>query len=169
MRLSVTQAAIAIAIGLGATLFMDVWNTFLFRAFGIPSLSYCLLGRWLRHIPSGTIRHPSIAAARSLPYECSVGWVAHYTIGVVFALIFVSIARGGWLARPTLLPALFFGFVTVVFPFFIMQPSLGLGVASSKARKPMQARLKSVLTHTIFGVGLYICAIAASWILRVGA
>ena len=33
----------AIAIGIGATLVMDLWNLFLKRTFGIPSLSYCLL------------------------------------------------------------------------------------------------------------------------------
>lgn len=41
----------AITIGIGATLLMDLWNLFLKRAFGIPSLNYCLLGRWLRHMP----------------------------------------------------------------------------------------------------------------------
>ena len=34
----------AIAVGLGATLVMDLWNLFLKRAFSIPSLNYCLLG-----------------------------------------------------------------------------------------------------------------------------
>ena len=52
----------AIAIGIGATLLMDLWNLFLKRAFGIPSLNYCLLGRWLRHMPSGIFRHAEIAS-----------------------------------------------------------------------------------------------------------
>jgi hypothetical protein len=43
----------AIAIGIGATLLMDLWNLFLKRDFSIPSLNYCLLGRWLRHLPGG--------------------------------------------------------------------------------------------------------------------
>jgi len=88
----------AIAIGLGATLLMDLWNLFLKRAFGIPSLNYCLLGRWLRHMPAGTFRHASISAASPKPFECTVGWIAHYTIGVVFALVFVVLLSGGWLA-----------------------------------------------------------------------
>ena len=44
-----------IVVGIGATLVMDLWNQFLKRAFSIPSLSYCLLGRWLRHMPGGTL------------------------------------------------------------------------------------------------------------------
>src|SRR5215212_9038 len=94
----------AFAIGIGATLVMDLWNLFLKRAFGIPSLSYCVLGRWLRHMPEGTLRHASIAAAAPKSFECQVGWIAHYSIGVVFALVFVALSSGDWLIRPTLLP-----------------------------------------------------------------
>jgi Protein of unknown function (DUF2938) len=159
----------AIAIGIGATLLMDLWNLFLKRAFSIPSLNYCLLGRWLRHMPEGTFRHASITAAPQKPFECAVGWIAHYTIGVAFALGFVVLASGDWLARPTLMVALLYGIGTVVFPFFIMQPSLGLGFAASRTPKPMQARLKSLVTHTVFGVGLYLCALGVSYVLRVNA
>ena len=159
----------AIAVGVGATLIMDLWNLFLKHAFRIPSLNYCLLGRWVRHIPAGTLRHASIAAAPQKPYECTVGWIAHYSIGVAFALAFVVVfTSGNWLARPTLAPALLYGVATVVFPFFIMQPSLGLGVASSRTAKPTQARLKSIATHIVFGVGLYVCALGVSYVLRNG-
>ena len=159
----------AIAIGIGATLVMDLWNLFLKRAFSIPSLNYCLLGRWLRHMPGGTLRHANITAAPQKRFECTVGWIAHYTIGVVFALVFVVLTSGDWLARPTLLLALLYGIGTVVFPFFILQPSLGLGIAASRTPKPMQARLKSLVTHTVFGVGLYLCALGVSYVLRVHA
>src|SRR5215207_10703854 len=148
----------AIAVGLGATLLMDTWNLFLKYAFSIPSLNYCLLGRWVRHMP-GALRHANIAAAAPKPFECSVGRIAHYSIGAVLALMFVAITSGDGLARPALLPALLYGIATVVFPFFIMQPSIGLGVAASKTPNPTQARLKSLMTHSVFGVGLYVCAV----------
>jgi hypothetical protein len=157
----------AIAIGIGATLVMDLWNVFLKRTFSIASLNYCLLGRWLRHMPGGTLRHASITAAPQKPLECSVGWIAHYTVGVVFALVFVVFSSGDWLARPTLLPALLYGIGTVVFPFFIMQPSFGLGIAASRTPHPAQARLKSLMTHGVFGVGLYVWALGVSYLLRV--
>jgi uncharacterized membrane protein YagU involved in acid resistance len=152
----------AVAVGIGASLLMDAWNLFLKRAFSIPSLNYCLLGRWLLHMPEGTFSHASIAAAPQKRLECTVGWVAHYTIGVAFALVFVALAPGDWLARPTLPPALLFGIGTVVFPLLILQPSLGLGIAASRTPKPAQARLKSLVTHAVFGAGLYLCAVALS-------
>ena len=155
----------AAMIGVGASLLMDAWNLLLKRAVGIPSLSYCLLGRWLRHMPEGTFSHASIAAAPQKRFECTVGWLAHYSIGVAFALVFLELQSGDWLAHPTLLPALLYGIATVVFPLFIMQPSLGLGIAASRTPKPTQARLKSLVTHTVFGVGLYLCALVLSHLL----
>jgi hypothetical protein len=116
----------AILIGLGATLAIDLWGLVLKRGFGIVSLNYCLLGRWLLHMPGGTLVHRSIAAASRKPYECPVGWSAHYLIGTVLGLGFVLLAPARWLERPTLLPALVFGVVTVAMPWLVMQPSFGL-------------------------------------------
>jgi hypothetical protein len=156
----------AIAIGIGATLVLDLWNLLLKRGFGLASLSYCLLGRWFRHLLQGTVRHASISAAPAQRFECPVGWIAHYSIGVALALVFVAWRSGDWLARPTLLPALLYGLATVVFPFFIMQPSFGLGIAASRAPDPARARLKSLATHAVFGLGLYLCALGMSHLLR---
>jgi hypothetical protein len=152
----------AAAIGVGASLLMDAWNLLLKRAVGIPSLSYRLLGRWLLHMPEGTFSHVSISAAPQMRFECPAGWLAHYSIGVAFALVFLALQSGDWLAHPTPLPALLYGIATVVFPLFIMQPALGLGIAASKMPKPYQARLKSLVTHTVFGIGLYLCALVVT-------
>jgi DUF2938 family protein len=166
MSVAGSQLLGAIAIGIGATLMMDLWNLFLRRAFHIPSLDYCLLGRWVRHLPGGRFRHASIAAAASKPFECQVGWLAHYTIGVLLAVGLVVLTSGNWLAEPTLMPALLYGIATVVFPFFILQPSLGLGIAGSRTARPAQARLKSLVTHVVFGLGLYVCALGLSHVMR---
>jgi hypothetical protein len=149
----------AVLVGLGATLLIDLWALFLRRGFDIPSLNYCLLGRWLLHMPSGTIVHSSIAAARQKPHECTLGWVAHYLIGTALALAFVLLATGSWLEHPTPLPALAFGVATTLVPYLVMQPSFGLGIAASKTPNPLRARLKSLMTHTVFGIGLYLWAV----------
>jgi hypothetical protein len=156
----------ALAIGVGASLLMDAWNLFLKLALGIPSLNYCLLGRWLRHMPSGTFRHANISRARQMPLECMVGWIAHYTIGAGLAVGFLVVVSREWLLQPALLPAVLWGVGTVMFPLFVMQPALGLGVAASKTPNPTQARVKSLASHTVFGIGLYSCANALNYLLR---
>jgi hypothetical protein len=148
----------AVLMGVGATLLIDLWALVLRRAFSVRSLDYCLLGRWVLHIPRGVVKHDNIAAAAPQPHECTVGWATHYLIGTAFAIVFVLLVSEGWLARPTLLPALAFGAATVVVPFFTLQPSLGLGIASAKTPHPNRARLKSLMTHSVFGVGLYVSA-----------
>ena len=164
MNIHAHELLAATVIGVGATLLMDLWNLFLKRALGVPSLSYCLLGRWLRHMTAGTFRHASIAAAATKPHECAVGWVAHYTIGVSMASGFVMIAPGNWLARPAPVPALLYGLITVVFPYFIMQPSFGFGIAGSRTPNPWRTRLKSLATHLVFGGGLYLCALGLRYL-----
>jgi hypothetical protein len=69
-----------------------------------------------------------------------------------------------WIAQPTLIPALVYGLATVAFPFFVLQPALGFGIASSRTPKPAQARLKSLATHTIFGFGMYVSALGIALI-----
>src|SRR5437764_13574695 len=136
MSTETTYLLSAVVVGLGATLFMDVLALLMKRAFSIPSANYCLVGRWLRHMPGGTFKHASIAAAPQKRSECTVGWIAHYVIGTVYALVLVAVVSGSWLARPTLLPAVLFGIGSVLMPYLIMQPSFGLGVFASRTPNP---------------------------------
>jgi hypothetical protein len=155
---------ITVAVGFGATMVLDLCALFLWRAFGIPLPSYCLVGRWLRHMPEGRFRHASIVAADPMPAECAIGWIAHYATGAFYALLLVLVAPSGWLQEPTLLPAMLLGLVTVAVPFLVMQPSFGLGIASSRSPNPTEARLRSVMSHAVFGFGLYVSALAISWL-----
>lgn len=159
----------AVAVGLGATLFMDLWALLLKHAFSIPAANYCLVGRWFRHMAEGTFKHASIANASRKRFECTVGWLAHYVIGAWYALVLVALVSASWLARPTVLPALLFGVGTVLAPFLVMHPAFGLGIAASRAPNPAQARLRSVMAHAAFGVGLYACAVGVSYLLPVHA
>jgi hypothetical protein len=145
---------VTLAIGIGATLCIDLW-AMLLRRFGVQSLSYCLLGRWVLHMPSGKVMHDGIGRTAAKRHECLAGWTAHYAIGVTFAFVFLQIVSAEWLANPTVVPALLFGAASVIVPFFTIQPAFGLGIASSRAPNPAAARLKSLGTHTVFGAGLY--------------
>jgi hypothetical protein len=149
----------AIFIGLGATLTFDLWALFLKHAFKIMPSNICLVGRWLRYMPEGVFQHSNIVSAPRKSAECPVGWIAHYMIGITFAIVFVALVGNNWLQHPTLIPAIVFGVVTVLAPFSIMQPSLGLGFAASKMSNPTQARVRSLMNHTAFGIGLYLFAL----------
>jgi hypothetical protein len=160
------HVVLIIAVGLGATLAMDLWAIFLKRAFNTPIPNYCFVGRWLCYMPEGIFRHGSIAAAPQKAAECAVGWIAHYAIGVAYAVALVLFTSPGWLLEPTLLPAMVLGLVTVAIPFLVMQPSFGMGVAGSKTPNPTQVRFRSLMNHAVFGLGLYVSALAVAFLFK---
>jgi hypothetical protein len=159
----------AILIGLGATFIFDLWGLFLKKAFKITPSNICIVGRWLRYMPEGIFKHSNIVIAPQKSAECTVGWIAHYIIGITFAIAFIGLLGNNWLQHPTLIPAIVFGVVTVFAPFLIMQPAMGFGFAASKTPNPTQARLRSLMNHTAFGVGLYLFALLVNWLLQVYA
>jgi hypothetical protein len=146
----------SVLMGLGATLIFDLWGLFLRHAFRIPASNFCLVGRWLRYLPEGMWSHSNLASAPAKNLECTLGWIAHYLTGIAFAGLFTALAGSHWLHQPTPLPAIGFGVVTVLAPFLIMQPMFGLGIAASRSSNPAQARLRSLMNHTVFGLGLYL-------------
>jgi len=153
-------------IGIGATVVLDLWNAFLKRLFGVPSLNVGMLGRWFGHFPRGRFVHDNIAEASPVRGELIIGWSAHYAIGISFAALLLAIWGLDWARHPTLLPALVVGLVTLVAPFFLMQPGMGMGIAASKTPRPNAARLKSIVSHTVYGIGLYGSALLSTLLIR---
>ena len=149
-----------LTMGVCATVVMDLWAVLLCRAFGMASLDYAMVGRWLGHMPAGRFAHAGIGRASPVIGEKALGWFAHYAIGVGFAACLVGLTGPAWRQAPTLVPALAFGIVTIVVPFFVMQPAFGAGMAASNTPNPTRARLRSLMTHSVFGLGLY----AGGWV-----
>ncbi|TQI78252.1 hypothetical protein FHU10_1744 [Serratia fonticola] len=149
----------ATVLGITATLVMDLWAMGQKRLFNIPSLNYRLVGRWIGHMPRGKWVHHTIVQARPVKGEALMGWGAHYLIGIVFTWLFLMIMGSGWLEQPTFLPALAMGIISVVAPFFLMQPGFGFGFAAAKTPQPNVARQRSLIAHASFGIGIYVGAL----------
>jgi len=146
-------------IGIGATLVMDLWALLRKQLFGISPTNWGMVGRWIGHMRKGQLRHTSISSAHAVHGESTIGWTAHYLIGIAYAALLIFICGESWLFEPTLGPAVALGIATVVAPFFILQPGMGAGIAASKTPNPSAVRLHSVLNHAVFGLGLYLAAL----------
>lgn len=146
----------AFATGTGATLLVDGWALLRRRFFGAALPDYGLVGRWIGHMARGRFRHAAIAASPVIRGERIIGWSAHYFIGIGFACVLLAFLGDEWIRQPTLGPALLFGILTVAAPFLLMQPGMGAGIAASRTRQPGAARLQSLVTHAIFGLGLFL-------------
>jgi len=157
-------AGSALFIGAGATLAMDLWTIARRRVFGTPLADYALVGRWFAHMARGRFRHARIAAAPPVPGERVIGWTAHYLTGIAFAGALLAICGLAWARQPTLAPALALGIATVAAPFLLMQPGMGAGIAASRAPRPNAARVQSLVTHAVFGLGLYAASLALNFL-----
>lgn len=153
-----------VTMGAGATLVMDLWARLL-KQVGVPSLDFALLGRWLGHLPDGQWTHERIAATPPVRGELALGWIAHYAIGISFAALALAVLGLEWARSPDLGRALLIGLVTVAAPLLVLQPALGAGIASSKTAAPLFNALKSVVTHAVYGVGLFLSARATAALL----
>lgn len=149
-------------VGIGATALTDLWALVRKSLFGVPPPDFGLVGRWLAHMPRGRFRHASMHDAAPMPAERWLGWTAHYLIGIAFAAMLPAFFGTSWLQQPTLAPALGIGLVTVAAPYLLMQPGMGAGIAASRMPRPNVSRLHSLVTHAVFGLGLYAAAWAAT-------
>lgn len=146
-----------LSIGVGATLVMDLW-TLVLRRLGVTTLNYAMIGRWAGHLFEGRWRHPAIAKAAPVDGELLWGWLIHYATGLLFAGLLIGLAGQGWLHDPTFWPALLFGIVSVLVPLCVVQPALGAGYFAANTPAPVRNCLRSLATHSVFGLGLYMAA-----------
>ena len=100
--------------------------------------------------------------------ELAWGWLTHYAVGVIFAGVLLSLQGAAWVHSPTLLPALTvgMGMGTVAAPLLVMQPAMGSGFAASRTPTPLKNCLRSLASHTVFGLGLYLSALVIALISR---
>jgi hypothetical protein len=166
MEMSMEYLTFALITGVGATAVMDLWGIVRRPLLGIAPPDYGLVGRWIGHMRWGRFRHDSIAAAPPVRGEHLIGWTAHYLTGIAFAATLLATAGIGWIERPTIGPALIVGLATVAAPFLLMQPGMGAGIAASRTPRPAAARVQSLITHAVFGLGLYTAGLAASSLYR---
>jgi hypothetical protein len=150
-----SETSSALFVGIVATACLDLWAVGLNRAFGLPKTNWGHVGRWVTGITSGTFRHESIALARPVAHERVVGWVTHYLIGILYATVYLTSLTAAS-HTPGVKSAIAFGAVTVLAPWLILQPGLGAGYFARQTPKPNLTRALNVLSHLVFGFGLYV-------------
>jgi Protein of unknown function (DUF2938) len=145
-----------VIIGTGATALMDLWTIVRKRLYGTALPNYGYVGRWIGHMRRGRFHHEAIAKTTPVRGEHIIGWLFHYVTGISFAALLIGVAGIEWMRHPTIGPAIAVGILTVAAPFLLMQPAMGAGIAASRTPRPAAARVQSLITHTVFGVGLYV-------------
>jgi len=149
------QALRILVMGITATVAIDLWATFANRILGWPRTNWGLVGRWIGHMRDGQFTHVSIGSSPPVAHESILGWVFHYVVGCIYAALYLMYVAAVQMGQPTLESAVVFGWVTILSPWLLMQPALGLGFFASKAPRSNLVRLQNLIIHTLFGLALY--------------
>ncbi|MFY0641229.1 MAG: DUF2938 domain-containing protein [Bermanella sp.] len=156
-----------ILIGIGATAVMDLWSLLRKHIFNMPPTNWGMVGRWIAHMRHGQFRHVAIAKSEPIHGEHIIGWTAHYLIGIGYAALLVIIYTTQWIDQPSIGPALLVGVATIVAPFLVLQPGMGAGIAARHTPKPNSVRMHSLINHAVFGLGLFLSALALNFVYSV--
>ena len=148
----------SIIAGTVATIVLDCWAYLSKHLFRLPTMNLAMVGRWIGHLPAGVFTHRAIAEAERIPGERALGWALHYGIGSFYGVLYYAYLNVT-AAEPTLIAALVLSWLFLAAPWLLMQPGLGVGLFARNAPRPWLARWVSVLSHTFFGIGLYMGAV----------
>lgn len=150
----------SLVMGIGATALLDLWALLLNRVFGFGLPNWAMVGRWFCHLPSGRFVHADIGKSEPFTHELAVGWIAHYAVGISFAMVTLAVGGAGWAKAPTWPIPIAVGLITVGCGWFILQPGMGAGIAASRKPDANRIRTLNILGHIVFGLGLLGAALA---------
>jgi hypothetical protein len=149
-----------VIIGLTGTALKDVWAIFLKRVFDNAPPNWAMVGRWVVHLKSGKVFNDDIAEALAFSSENLVGWIFYYFVGFIYGVIFMLLVGKEWLSGPTLMPVWLYSISTILVGWFLLHPGLGLGMALAKTENPFKGRCMGLMTHSVFGLGMWFGAFA---------
>jgi uncharacterized membrane protein YeaQ/YmgE (transglycosylase-associated protein family) len=143
-----------VVAGVLGTAAMDLGNLLFSRAGILLKIEVGMIGRMAAGWTRGRFhyRHPSEMA--EVASEALLGYVAHYTIGVAFAVPYVlgwhallgGPASPGW--------AVAYGIATTVASWFLVYPSMGFGAFGRWSPDGLKASLSPLVNHLLFGLGM---------------
>ncbi len=150
----ITQLMYGVIAGILATLAMDIGGT-LARIAGVTApMSPRLTGKWMAYVLRGQLRHSDIATSPEVPVPMPLVGVAHYVIGIVLALAYLTLLNTFSVQSEHFWLAVLYGIVTTIFPWFLLFPAMGYGPFGVKAPPEHRLLHSSLVNHTIYGIGL---------------
>ena len=140
--------------GVLGTLAMDSLNLLFARAGMLSRIDVGMIGRMAAGWARGQFRYGHPSEMKQVANEIRYGYLTHYTIGVILALLYVlgwDLLVGG-LASPTW--AVAYGVSTTLAAYFFVFPTAGLGVFGRLSPEGIRAPLSSLANHLFYGMGL---------------
>jgi hypothetical protein len=140
--------------GVVGTLAMDLLNSIVARTGVFLKIDVAMIGRMAVGWTRGQFcyRHPD--EMKPVPNERIYGYLTHFAIGVGLAVAFV-LGWGLWVGGPASpVWAVLYGVATTAASFFLVYPSMGLGVFGRRSPDRVRAFITPLANHLFYGVGL---------------
>jgi len=145
-----------IVAGVIGTMFMDLMNNLVARTGLLLKIDMALLGRMTAGWTHGRFIYNHPDELEPVPNEKIYGYLTHFAIGISLAVPFITL--WGLFVKNPLTPfgAIIFGISTTAASFFLVYPSMGLGVCGLKSPVKIKAFVSPLANHFFYGVGLAI-------------
>ena len=141
--------------GIVATMLFDAFQISLSYAYNINKSRWDLVGRYFFGFVDKIYIREDLESDKPVKNELLIGYIAHYLIGIIYGIIYVTI-NILFFNEPSLILAILFGFITVLGGWCIMMPyAFNLGFFASKKEERFQILTQNLIVHFIFGIGLY--------------
>jgi hypothetical protein len=147
-------AVTAIVAGVLGTLAMDTLNFLFARTGMLLRIDVRVIVKMAAGWARGRFWYGHPGEMEKVANEELYGYITHYAIGVGLAVPYVlgwNLLVGGP-ASPVW--ALGYGVATTVASYFLVFPSIGLGVFGRRSPEGIRAPLSSLANHLFYGVGL---------------
>ena len=147
---------IGIVTGIIATVLFDIFQISISYAYKVNKTKWNLVGRYFIGLKNHKLFVENIESENSIKNELFIGYFIHYSVGAIYGLIYVIINLL-FFDHPSLFLAIFIGFMTVLGAWCYMMPyAYNTGFFASKKEDQFQIMVQNLITHFIFGIGLYI-------------
>jgi uncharacterized membrane protein YeaQ/YmgE (transglycosylase-associated protein family) len=145
-----------VVAGVLGTLAMDALNHLFARIGVLSKIEVGMIGRMAVGWANGRFRYHDPSEMKQVASEKLCGYITHYAIGVGLAVPYVLVwdRLVGGPASPVW--ALAYGVATTVASYFLVFPSMGLGVCGRRSPEGIRTPLSSLANHLFYGVGLAI-------------
>ena len=141
-------------VGILSCVILDLWQRSLFLFFKIAPSNWAMVGRWLvLFLKSRVWVQPNLSDQPEIRNELQIGWGFHYGIAVLYAVFYFFLFRKG-IVDLALFDGVIFGIASVIVPWFLFMPAMGVGILAQKAPAPILACILALIAHTIFGGAL---------------
>lgn len=145
-----------IITGLIATIIYDFYQLSQSYAYNINRTKWNLIGRYFVGFISKKVFIEDIENEIEINNELLIGYLIHYTVGLIFGIFYVLINKL-FFHEPSIILALTIGFITVLGSWcFLMPYAFNIGFFANQKEEWKQILVQNLISHFIFGISLYL-------------